>query len=375
MGRRPTVHLHLPPGMRVKKGKRGHVWYYLDKGIQPDGSRPWFPLGSSFPDALRAYAEQVQTVTAPTVTVPELLNDWNTKTAAGRKAGTLNDIRYSLPNLIRFFGDPPAPLNELEPIHIRQYLDWRVAEAKKAKYEQNAKRIAAGKKPLVLKPNEGAVRANREIAWFSAAWNWARDRGITKAPNPVVGVKRHKEVGRDIYVEDEELAAILLHADEPLREAIELAYLIGQRPGDLREIKETDIRDGCIVLEQKKTAAKLRIEVTGALADLIARIKARKVKIEGVRSLALICNEEGQPLRKSALRYRFDKARDAAAGATKDKAQAERLRSIQFRDLRAKAASDMEALDKAQKLLGHTKRDMTEHYVRKRRGEKVSPVK
>jgi integrase len=227
----------------------------------------------------------------------------------------------------------------------------------------------------VLKPNEGAVRANREIAWFSAAWNWARDRGITKAPNPVVGVKRHKEVGRDIYVEDEELAAILLHADEPLREAIELAYLIGQRPGDLREIKETDIRDGCIVLEQKKTAAKLRIEVTGALADLIARIKARKVKIEGVRSLALICNEEGQPLRKSALRYRFDKARDAAAGATKDKAQAERLRSIQFRDLRAKAASDMEALDKAQKLLGHTKRDMTEHYVRKRRGEKVSPVK
>ncbi len=35
----------------------------------------------------------------------------------------------------------------------------------------------------------------------------------------------------------------------------------------------------------------------------------------------------------------------------------------------------MEALDKAQKLLGHTKREMTEHYVRKRRGEKVSPVK
>lgn len=154
-----------------------------------------------------------------------------------------------------------------------------------------------------------------------------------------------------------------------------MAYLIGQRPGDLREIKETDIRDGCIVLEQEKTDAKLRIEVTGALAQLIARIKARKAKIEGVRSLSLICNEEGQPLKKAAMRYRFDKARDAAASAAKNKAQAERLRSIQFRDLRAKAASDMEALDKAQKLLGHTKREMTEHYVRKRRGEKVSPVK
>lgn len=75
------------------------------------------------------------------------------------------------------------------------------------------------------------------------------------------------------------------------------------------------------------------------------------------------------------MRYRFDKAREAAASAIGNKAQAERLRSIQFRDLRAKAASDVEGLDKAQKLLGHTKREMTEHYVRKRRGEKVSPVK
>lgn len=108
---------------------------------------------------------------------------------------------------------------------------------------------------------------------------------------------------------------------------------------------------------------------------MITRIKARKAKIEGVRCLALICNEAGEPLRKSAMRYRFDKARDAAASATQNEAQAERLRSIQFRDLRAKAASDMEALDKAQKPSGHTKRDMTEHYVRKRRGEKVSPVK
>lgn len=375
MGRRPTVNLNLPPGMRPKKGARGQVWYYLDKGVQPNGSRPWIPLGSSFPDALRAYAELVETVKTPAVTVPELLNDWNTRTAAGRKAGTLDDIRFSLPYLMRFFGDPPARLDQVEPIHVRQYLDWRVTEAKKAKKERNAKRIAAGRKPVVIKPNEGAVRANREIAWFSAAWNWARDRGITKAPNPCTGIKRHKEGGRDIYVEDDELTAILQYADEPLREAIELAYLIGQRPGDLREIRETDIRDGCIVLEQGKTDAKLRIEITGALDELLTRIKARKTKIEGVRTLALVCNERGQPLLKSAMRYRFDKARNAAASAAKDKAQAERLRSIQFRDLRAKAASDVEALDKAQKLLGHTSRDMTEHYVRKRRGEKVSPVK
>lgn len=375
MGRRPTVNLNLPTGMRAKKGARGQTWYYLDKGVQPDGSRPWIPLGPSFPDALRAYAEQVETVKAPPVTVPELLKRWNTATAADRKAGTLNDIKASLPGLMKFFGDPPAPIDQVEPIHIRQYLDWRVAEAKRAKQEANEKRAKDGKAPLVIRGDEGKVRANREIAWFSAAWNWARDRGLTKALNPTVGVRRHKETGRKMYVEDEELAAILKHADEPLREAMELAYLIGQRPGDLRQILETDIRGGCIELEQAKTDAKLRIEVTGALAVLIERIKARKAGIPGVRSLALICDEKGQPLRKSGLRHRFDRAREAAAEAAPNPAAAERMRAIQFRDLRAKAASDMEALDKAQQLLGHTTRGMTEHYVRSRRGDKVKPVR
>jgi integrase len=170
--------------MRGKKGARGQVWYYLDKGKQPNGKREWVPLGNSFPDALRAYAEQVETVQGPAVTVPELLTRWSTATAVGRKAG-----------------------------------------------------------------------------------------------------------------------------------------------------------------------------------------------IRGVRSLSLIVNEKGEALGKAALRYRFDKARELAADAAPNKATAARLRAIQFRDLRAKAASDVDALDQAQKLLGHTKRDMTEHYVRKKRGEKVSPVR
>ena len=48
--------------------------------------------------------------------------------------------------------------------------------------------------------------------------------------------------------------------------------------------------------------------------------------------------------------------------------------SCKDRDLRAKAATDLEDLHSAQKLLGHTTRDMTEHYTRKRKGEAVKPV-
>lgn len=375
MGRRATVNLNLPPGMRVKSGASGKSWYYLDKGVQRDGKRKWDPLGSNFPDALRRYAELVETVSGPSVTVTELLHDWSTATAPGRPAGTLTDIRTSLTRLVMFFGDPPAPCDQVEPVHIRQYLDWRVSETKRVQKEKNAERARTGKPELEIKHDAGAARANREIAWLCAAWNWGRDRGKTKAQNPTLGVKRHKESGRDIYVEDDEMQAIMSHADEPLREAIELAYLIGQRPGDLRDILETDIRDGCILIEQDKTGAKLRVEVVGALAALIDRIRSRKASIKGVRSLSLIVNEHGQKLGKDAMRYRFDKARAAAAAAAPNASAAKRINSIQFRDLRAKAASDMEALDKAQKLLGHTKRDMTEHYVRKRRGEKVRPVK
>lgn len=62
------------------------------------------------------------------------------------------------------------------------------------------------------------------------------------------------------------------------------------------------------------------------------------------------------------MRGRFDKARKAAGV------------QFQFRDIRAKTASDTGDLGHSQLLLGHENRDMTEHYVRQRRGERVKPL-
>lgn len=363
----------------MKRWSSGKVYYYLDLGTQADGKRKWLPLGDDFVEALRKYADLMVTRSGPAVTVPELLTRWNTETAMGRTKGTLDDIRYALPHLIQFFSMPgPAPLIDVEPVHITQYLAWRVKSTRAAKAEANEQRIKDGKQPLQVKPNAGAVRANREVAWLSAAWNWGRSNGLTRVMNPCEGVKRNKETGRDIYVEDDEMATIMAHAGEPMREAIELAYLVGQRPSDLRAFRETDIREGFLHIEQRKTGAKRRIEIVGALAALIDRIRARKATIKGVRSLSLLVTETGQPLTKSAMRYRFEQAREAAAHAASNKESAARIRSLQFRDLRAKSATDKadaEDLAKAQSLLGHTSQGMTEHYVRKRRGAKITPVK
>ncbi|MDQ3565371.1 MAG: integrase, partial [Pseudomonadota bacterium] len=66
-------------------------------------------------------------------------------------------------------------LEQIQPVHIRQYLDSR---------------------------KQAPVRANREKALFSHIWNKAREWGYTDKPNPCQGVQGHKESGRDIYVED-----------------------------------------------------------------------------------------------------------------------------------------------------------------------------
>lgn len=126
------------------------------------------------------------------------------------------------------------------------------------------------------------------------------------------------------------------------------------------KLKRTDIRDGALWIVQNKTGARLGIEITGELAATIARINARPRK---AISAYIIQDENGQPLTQCALRSRFDKARTLAKV------------NFQFRDIRAKAATDTGDLAHSQKLLAHKNREMTEHYIKARMGERVKPLR
>jgi integrase len=82
-----------------------------------------------------------------------------------------------------------------------------------------------------------------------------------------------------------------------------------------------------------------------------------------------VVNERGQPLSAAALDGRFGLARECAGISPK---------AFQFRDLRAKAATETEdqrGMDAAQALLGHASAGMTKHYVRRRIGKLVNPTK
>lgn len=261
-----------------------------------------------------------------------------------------------LKKLIEFFDDPPGPLDSIKPVHVRQYLDWRVSpDGQKSNERKNR--------------GPGRARANREKALLSHIWNWARSREYTDLANPCAGVEAYEESGRDIYVDDDMYRKVMENADEPTSDAMELAYLTGQRPSDVLKATEIDVRDGAIDVEQGKTGKKLRIVISATLQALLNRIADRKRQY-AVHSIHLIVNEEGQPLTLQALQDRFAMAREAAGIAPG---------AFQFRDLRAKAATDKADsagdIRQAQRQLGHSSVVMTERYVRTRRGEKVDPTR
>lgn len=348
MGRKPTVNLNLPPRMRARV-KPGGTYYYYDAGGKP---RKEIPLGNDYTTAVQRWAELEQDkpeLAAQIITFKHVADRYIRDVLPGKAQRTRRDNLIELDFLLQFFNNPPAPLESIKPEHIRQYLDKRGKTAK--------------------------VRANREKALFSHIWNMARAWGLTDKPNPCAGIKGFTETGRDIYIEDSVLEAVWQAADIALRDALDLAYLTGQRPADTLAMSATDIRDGVLVVQQGKTNKKLRIEVVGELANLISRIEKRKEGYK-VHTLRLICTETGRPLTAGALRSRFEKAREHAAKANPKLKEA--IEAFQFRDLRAKAGTDKAdtgGMREAQMQLGHESMAMTEHYVRGRLGQKVSPTR
>ena len=162
--------------------------------------------------------------------------------------------------MLIFFNDPPGPLEAIEPKHVVQYLRYRSKTAK--------------------------VRANRVKALLNAIWNFARQSGYTSLANPCAGIKGNKETGRDTYAEDEMFAEVYLHAEQPLKDALDLFYLTAQRIGDTLKMDERHPLDGQLLIQQGKTSAKRRIAVVGELKVVIDRIMERK-KGHKIRSIRL----------------------------------------------------------------------------------------
>lgn len=347
----------LPPRMlrRTKRLKSGKVWVaYYYNCISEDGSRRELPLGTDLADAKKRWAEfECAPVPKDSKLLCHIFDRYEKEIIPAKAPSTQKDNLDCLSRLRPVFG--VVAIDDVTPQHIAMYRDRRSAK----------------------------VRANREITMLSHVFNLAREWGYTARDNPARGVRKNPESPRDFYVDDQVWHSVYECSSEELQDALDLAYLTGQRPGDVLRMNERHVQAGALFVQQAKTKKKIRILLQNSdgtstrLAEVLDRIRKRPRK---VRSLSLIATPAGVPLNKGTLRTRFDAARAAAAAKAEEAGTEEmmllagRIKQFQFRDIRPKAASDIGDLSAASKLLGHSQQEITKKvYIRV--GEEVRPTR
>ncbi|MED5607851.1 tyrosine-type recombinase/integrase [Pseudomonas sp. JH-2] len=340
---------HLPINVyqRNRKRKNGKVWtrYYYRT---PDGKD--IPLGADLNEARRKWAELESTAIPGEATLMRSIFDRYERDVIPKKAArTQADNKSEMKRLRRAFDE--MAIEDITPSMIAQYRDAR----------------------------EAKTRANREIALLSHVFNTAREWGLCQQANPCLGVRKNKEKPRDYYANDTVWKAVYAQACHELRDAMDLAYLTGQRPADVLGMRKDDIVDGYLLVIQGKTGKRLRIQVEvdgeqNSLGKLLKRIEQGN---EGLLSPFLVLSRNGKRVSWPMLRNRWDEARSKAASEAETNGEpdlAVRIRQFQFRDIRPKAASEIRDVADASVLLGHSKEGITERVYR-RVGAVAKPAK
>jgi hypothetical protein len=189
MGRKHTQNKNLPKGIHARK--RGlKIWYYYDTGGKP---RKEIPLGNDLAIAVKKWAD-LQINAKPKhqeiITFRYVSERYKKEVIPTKAPHTQTDNLYELNWLYKFFDNPPIPLEKIQPIHVRQYLDWRKT-----------------------------IRSNREKALLSHIWNKSREWGYTSLSNPCLGIKGFKEAGRKhVYTDDALYNSVYMIASQLLRD-------------------------------------------------------------------------------------------------------------------------------------------------------------
>ena len=347
---RKTENRDLPPGVvrRKRPRKNGTVWigfYYRD------ATGKEISLGCDLDIARIRWAELESKEKPADLTIMKGIFDRYIRDILPKKAArTQKDNLAELKQLRPMFDD--APIDSITPAAIAGYRDKRTAK----------------------------VRANRELATLSHVFNMAREWGLTTRENPCQGVRKNKEKPRDYYANDAVWDAVYQKAPAELKEAMDLAYLTGQRPADVLMMRRDDVEGDYLLVQQNKTQQRIRIFMVNddgrenSLGALIRVISERNAQHS---SSYLIVSKHGKRMTAAMLRKRWDEAREQAKKTAiegEDALLAGRIADFQFRDIRPKAASEIKNIEDASLLLGHTKSDITKRVYR-RLGTTAKPSK
>ena len=299
---------HLPRCVYLRHGS----YWYVKKGV-------WKPIGKTLPQALAEYAK---IIAPPIGGCDDLLNRTLERCRETVKKNTYDQYKLACEKLKPILAEFSPEL--VEPHHIAAILDHHRKT-----------------------PN----MANRMLTFARLAFSNGLTWGMCRT-NPCYGVKRHVEHRRDRYLTHEEYGLIWKAAPASLRSIMEVAYLTGQRIGDVLAIRLSDIKPEGIYFKQQKTGKRLLVNAPG-LEEAIGR--ARKL-YSNIRGLTLFHGRGGKPLSYYGVRSAFQRACIAA-----------KVEDATLHDLRAKSLTDAKKQGKnPQKLGGHSTEAMTNRYIRDR---------
>jgi len=206
----------LPRWMHRKHGR-----YYLVR------ANKWHPLSRDLRQALIEYADLV--TARPSTSIDALVQR------------TLNDMKESVaPSTFKNYCTCARRVTEafaefspkqVRPTHVAAFLD----DAKAT-------------------PSMADLLRSFMKGMFQRAVRW----GVVDV-NPVRDIKPFKTKPRDRYINEDEFARIRREAPETLQCLMDIAYLTGQRIGDVMSIRYCDISDEGVFFQQQKTAAKVLV--------------------------------------------------------------------------------------------------------------------
>lgn len=308
----------LPRWLHIKHGR-----YYFVR------NNKWQPLSRDLHDALVEYA---RLITAPDRgELPDLvaraLADMKKTVAASTFKNYSTCSRRVLDAFAEF-----SP-QQIRPHHVACFLDDNKAT-----------------------PSMANLLRSFLKGMFARAVRW----GIVEA-NPVRDIEQFKTNKRDRYITADEFHRICERATPTLRCLMDLAYITGQRMGDVMKIRYCDITDAGVFVKQQKTGQRVLIAMT---ADLDAAIKQAKVIHRSVKGLTLLHKRDGSPLAYGTIYHQWVKA-----------CQEAKVEDANFHDIRAAAATDAKAqgLD-SKTLLGHTTESSHNRYLRSKATPVATPV-
>ncbi len=204
------------------------------------------------------------------------------------------------------------------------------------------------------------------LALLSHIFTKAVEWGIVDR-NPCREIRKQRPAPRDRYIEDWEYEAVYSMVPEMIQVAMDLMHLTGLRPGDLLSLTRDNLTDRGIEIIPRKSIRHLpdgsvtkgKKLIIGWTDELRAVVTRAKKLPPHVRS-PIISTRHGKPYSIDGFNSIWYRHMQKAVKDPENPLKA----SFQFRDLRAKSASD-DTPERATARLGHSDPGLTERIYRR----------